>query len=98
MNRRVANPNSVGLSSYTAVADIDIVIAGRQINASARTQCDIAVAGGVVEERERAIARVVRASGSAQKRAGAGGCVLISSVYEQGACSDTRVELAVGQA
>jgi hypothetical protein len=62
MNRRVANPNCVRLTSYTKVTDIDIVITGRQVDPSARTQGDVAAAGGVVKEGERAVSSIFAAS------------------------------------
>jgi hypothetical protein len=61
MNRYVADPDRVRLVSYTGVTDIDIVIAGSQIDARARTERDVAVTGGVAEERERATGSIFTA-------------------------------------
>jgi hypothetical protein len=47
VNLRVAYPDRVSLSSHSAVTDVDVVIARGQVNARARTQCDVAVAGGI---------------------------------------------------
>jgi len=58
VNSRIADPNRLRLASNSVIADVDVVIAGGQTDASAGTQSDVAAAGGVPEERERAMSRV----------------------------------------
>src|SRR6266545_5143591 len=58
VNIRVADSDHPRLASYSVITNVDVVIARGQIGARAGAQSDVAVAGSVPEERERAMSRV----------------------------------------
>src|SRR5215217_2318403 len=62
-----ADPNPGRLASNTSVADIDIVTASGEIKAGVNTQCNVAAAGRVVEERIDTGSRVAAAGGVAKE-------------------------------
>jgi hypothetical protein len=65
VNCRVPDPDRTRLTSYTAIADVDVVITGSQVDSCAYTQRDIAVTGGVKKQRERSAGCVAAAGGIA---------------------------------
>jgi hypothetical protein len=65
VNCRLTEPDCTRLASHTAVADIDVVITGSQVDSCASTQRDIAAAGRIRKESERSVGRVEAASGVA---------------------------------
>ena len=65
MNCRVTDSDCARLAGHTAIADVDIVITGSQIDACARTQRDVAVTSGVKKQRERSVGCVAAAGGIA---------------------------------
>src|SRR6266498_59402 len=84
VNIRVADSDHPRLASYSVITNVDVVIARGQIGARAGAQSDVAVAGSVPEERERAMSRV----GSA------GSGILICRVEEEGTSASGRVKVA----
>ena len=65
MNCRVAYPNLARLASHTAVTNINVVIAGGQVNTGRLSHGNVAAAGRIVNERLRTGARVTATCGRA---------------------------------
>jgi hypothetical protein len=61
VNLRIADSNCARLAGYSAIANVDVVIACGQINACASAHSDVAAAAGVVIKRKGAHSRVVHA-------------------------------------
>ena len=77
---RVADPDCARLAGHAIIADLDVVIACRQIDARAGAQCNVAVTGGVAKQGKRSLGGVPAASGVAEKRRSASSRILICSV------------------
>src|SRR5437867_1564540 len=56
-----ADADRIGLARDTTIANVDIVTAGREILAGSKAERDVAVAGGVLKERQNPCGRVVAA-------------------------------------
>src|SRR5947207_11654500 len=74
-----ADADLAGFARNTFVADVDIATACGKINAGAKAQGDIAVAGGVAKECRKTLARVVGAS------------VLLGALQNRWPCSRRRL-------
>ena len=55
---RIANADGIGFGSNTEIADIDVVIARREIITGQGAERDVIAAGGVEIEREFTVGRV----------------------------------------
>src|SRR6266498_3620700 len=91
---RVADSDHPRLASYSVITNVDVVIARGQIGARAGAQSDVAVAGSVPEERERAMSRVGSAGSVTQQCRSAGSGILICRVEEEGTSASGRVKVA----
>jgi hypothetical protein len=61
VNIRVADPDHPRLASYPVIANVDVVIACGQTDASAGAQSDVAVTGGISKKGKYSVGGVVGA-------------------------------------
>ena len=78
-----ADADGVGLAANAFIADVDIVIAGAEIDAGVSAQCDVVAAGGVVKERFQTGGGIVIAGCVLNERANTGGRVAAASCVQQ---------------
>jgi hypothetical protein len=83
VNLWIADSNCARLVSYSAIANVDVVIACGQINPCARAQGDVSAAGGVAVERKGTNRRVVSADGIVLKGTSSIGRVVVARRVKQ---------------
>jgi hypothetical protein len=91
VNSWVAYPNRAGLTSHTAVADVNVVIARGQTESGVCAQCDVAIAGDVVTQRERSNGRVKSAVCVSEESPRANGRIAVCEVGLQHTSANTSV-------
>jgi hypothetical protein len=76
VNYWIANANRIGIANKAQIANVDIVIARRQIRPSYVANSNVVIASGVVNESTEAVRQVVGPSGVVKERFPTGGRVV----------------------
>src|SRR5919204_1750434 len=99
MFRTVADADRPRLTGYACVTNIDIVVAYREIYASAIAQCGVAATRRVVAERIHTVRRIVRSRGILEQCSITGGHVAgARSVVKERSSPKSRIPNAAGEA